>query len=196
MGTEYIRPRELWSQPVVRIGLGGLTTAGRSELPDFSGAVSICALTDVPVDMTLALGIDGNVYIQAEDIDLHIRTQGSKPLESVFHVLLSPSFAPGMIGVDWEDVCSLLKAGCRGTLISVALDEAYNLESLIASLVDAETKAIIGCCYLPESRFFGNSVDVLNRLIKGLESVTGDFVIGAPIVTTDKPSLSLLLITD
>lgn len=196
MGAENIRPRELWSQPVVRIGLNGLAVAGRPKLSDFSGAVSICALTDASVDMTLALGIDGVVHIQAAGIDLHVRTQGGTPLESVFHVLLSPSFAPGMIGVDWEDICSLLKTGRKGYLITVELDDACSLESLVTSLVVAETNSIIGCCYLPESRFFSNSVDVLNRLIKGIESITVNFVIGAPIVASDKPTISLLLIAD
>lgn len=200
MRIEYMQSQEPCRFPIVRIGVadGGMAEG----LPDISGLVSLCSLTDAQLDMSFVQLADGVVQVQADGIDLRIRCQGDlldTSLVSAFHLLVAGVFAPGLIGVDWLDVCSLLRGGHAGTLLSVALDERSDLDSIIRHLsvtTEVEAKAIIASCCLPKAKFFASGLDVVNGLAKALEAVTGEFVLAAPVVSNDKPILSLMLITD
>lgn len=197
MRIEYMLSREAYPAPLIRVEVAGLE---KSELPNISGAISINGQEEVDISLTLIA--NDVVRIQGQRIDLAVSAHGNalkSPSASVFHLLVGISFAPGLIGVDWEDVCSLLAAGSKGALTSIAIGQDVIFEPLIRDLVEplqGEVRAIIACLYLPEAKFFSSSVGVVNELIKGFEGITGEFVLGVPIVITDMPILSLMLITD
>lgn len=196
MKIEYMTHPELCEAPSIHVDVIGL---GSLELPTISGVVSING--QGKADISLIQEADDLVRIRGEGIDLLVSVQGQaidSPLAPIFHLLIGPSFAPGLIGVDWDDVCSLMAAGGNATLRSVELNQDIEPETLINGLtqpLQGAVRAAICCCYLPNGKRFDNALHQIEALLRGLEAVTGDYVLGAPIVTAGKPILSLLLIT-
>lgn len=196
MKIEYMTHPELCEVAMIHVGLIG----GPSNLPPILGVVT--TNDQHKADISLIQISDSVVQVQGQGIDLLVSVQcnvlGSL-LESVFHCVVAPTFVPGLIGVDWEDVCSLLAAGRNGHLLAVEIEQGTDIEQLVSDVarpLQGQLRAILCCCYLPYGKFFGSSIEALNRLLQGLEAITGDFVIGVPIVTTTPPMLSLMLITD
>lgn len=196
MKIEYIQASELCEAPLIHVDVIGL---GSLELPNISGVVSING--QGKADISLIQDTEGFVRVRGQGIDLLASVQGNamdSPLASLFHLLIGSTFAPGLIGVDWEDVCSLLTAGSNAMLRSVEINQDKDLDPLINDLIllpHEKVRAAICCCCLPKGKYFSNGINLTQDLMGKLEAVTGEFVLGAPIVTADKPILSLLLIT-
>lgn len=84
------------------------------------------ALAETPCDLALVQREAHVVELSFAHADsaLHTLTidldrRSSVTVEQLSQVLFAPSFAPGLIGVDWDDVCLILASGSHAQLSAV-----------------------------------------------------------------------------
>ena len=88
------------------------------SIPDFSSAVGYDVAfrqseNRQEVEILLPLGDDRS---SEHRILVSVAVSPFPALDSIAHAVLAPGFAPGGVGIDWGDVCRILRSGKRGVL--------------------------------------------------------------------------------
>lgn len=119
-------------------------------------------------------------------------------LDSIAHAVLAPAFAPGGVGVDWDDVCSILRLGERAVLVMAesadAVTEALRLaESVLAAGDHAQISGVMAAVFAPQGATWGEAVRQVGRAAETLAPDAWRLV-ATPIVLGDNPVCSLLVV--
>lgn len=115
-------------------------------------------------------------------------------LDSVAYAVLAPAFAPGGAGVDWDDVCLILRSGKRAVLAMVdtanAMTDLYSsVMSELMRLQAFQTTGVMPACFLPlgagldwtrEVQYLGIFAEMVAPYALRLPSIP--FILGGPPV--------------
>lgn len=119
-------------------------------------------------------------------------------LDSVAYAVLAPAFASGGIGVDWADVCSILRSGKRAVLVMAesnrAITEMLRLaESLLATGERTRISGLMAAVFAPQAATWVEAVRQVGRAAESLAPKAWRLV-GAPIILGDTPVCSVLAV--
>lgn len=217
MRIRYMPYQETYEKPIIRIGVRSTSDATllAAEVDEclcgFNGVVGwspigeLLPVTDCDVIFHQVNLAQVNVGLRAGDgrDEFHwlpvtlIGVSDTPALPVVIHSLLAPSFAPGLIGVDWEDIRLMLLTGERGVLTFVNGE----IESAMSHANELILPHMAG-----EYSFIGSSVvlisdgdsltldqiSIAGRLARGLASELR--VTSAPIAAAGGPFVAVLAI--
>jgi len=119
-------------------------------------------------------------------------------LDSVTYVVLAPAFASGGIGVDWEDVCLILRSGKRAVLVMAESDEAITetlrlAESVLATGEGPRVSGVMAVVFAPQEATWVEAVRQVGRAAESLAPKAWRMV-GAPIILGDTPVCAVLAV--
>lgn len=119
-------------------------------------------------------------------------------LDSVAYAVLAPAFASGGVGVDWEDVCSILRSGKRAVLVMAESDGAITetlrlAESLLVTGERTRISGVMAAVFAPQAATWVEAVRQVGRAAESLAPKAWRLV-GAPIILGDTPVCSVLAV--
>lgn len=119
-------------------------------------------------------------------------------LGSVAYAVLAPAFAPGGVGIDWDDVCTILRSGRRGVLVLDESGEAVTdtlrlAESVLAKEDRAPVSGVMAAVFTPRGIGWMESVRQLGRAAETLAPDAGRLV-AAPVILGDAPICAVLAV--
>lgn len=119
-------------------------------------------------------------------------------LGSVAHAVLAPAFAPGGVGIDWDDVCTILRSGRRGVLVLAESGEAVTdtlrlAESVLAKEDSARVSGVMAVVFAPRGAGWMELVRQLGRAAETLAPNAGRLV-AAPVILGDAPICAVLAV--
>lgn len=119
-------------------------------------------------------------------------------LDSIAHAVLAPAFAPGGVGVDWDDVCSILRSGKRAVLVMAESDEAVTetlrlAESVLAVGEHTQISGEIAAVFAPQGATW---MDAVRQVSRAAETLAPDAwrLVATPIILGHNPVCSLLAV--
>jgi hypothetical protein len=136
-------------------------------------------------------------------LDLEILTPAfCSPLSSAIHTVMAPSFAPGFIGTDWDDIKAALRRGDKGFLALVqgeperAVREARDLVTarLNGLGVERSAKAVLASLFLPENGFDLTLYRQAASLITGMCNDDQSVLVSVPVLADQNPLVALLAV--
>ena len=178
----------------------------------FSGLVDVCSVSDSgsavgceavfrqsesrqEVEVLLPLSDDPS---QVSRLLVSVAVSPFPALDSVAYAVLAPAFASVGVGVDWEDVCSILRSGKRAVLVMVESDEAITetlrlVESVLAAGEATRVSGVMAAVFAPQAATWVDAVRQLGRAAESLAPKAWRLV-GAPIILGDTPICSVLAV--
>ena len=119
-------------------------------------------------------------------------------LDSIAHAVLAPAFAAGGVGVDWDDVCTILRSGKRGVLVLAESGEAVTDTVRLAELVlakedSARVSGVMAAVFAPRGTGWMESVRQLGRAAETLVP-DAERLVAAPIILGDAPICAVLAV--
>lgn len=109
------------------------------------------ALAETPCDLALVQREAHVVELSFAHADsaLHTLTidmdrRSSTTVEQLCQVLFAPSFAPGLIGVDWDDVCMILASGSHAQLSAVDVSNVTDAAQWIERISYKQREHVTG----------------------------------------------------
>lgn len=178
----------------------------------FSGLVDVCSVSDSgsavgceavfrqsesrqEVEVLLPLSDDP---AQVSRLLVSVAVSPFPALDSVAYAVLAPAFASVGVGVDWEDVCSILRSGKRAVLVMVESDEAITetlrlVESVLAAGEATRVSGVMAAVFAPQAATWVDAVRQLGRAAESLAPKAWRLV-GAPIILGDTPICSVLAV--
>jgi hypothetical protein len=126
------------------------------------------------------------------------------PLSSSIHTVLAPAFAPGFVGIDWNDFKGELRKGDKALLAMVqgepqsAMREAHDLVDVrLTDLgLKSPAKAILASLFIPECGFDLVLYREAASLLTGMSNREQSVLISAPLITDQSSMVALLVIYD
>lgn len=119
-------------------------------------------------------------------------------LDSVAHAVLAPAFAPGGVGVDWDDVCSILRSGKRAVLVVAESDEAVieTLRLAESVLVTGDHTRISGVMAVVSAPRGATWMEAVRQVGRTAETLAPDAwrLVATPIILGETPVCSLLVV--
>lgn len=119
-------------------------------------------------------------------------------LGSVVHAVLAPAFAAGGVGIDWDDVCAILRSGKRAVLVLAESGEAVTdtlrlAESVLAKEDNTRISGVMAAVFAPRGTGWMESVRQLGR---AAETLASDAVrlVAAPVILGDAPICAVLAV--
>jgi hypothetical protein len=226
MKIKYKQYEERTGLPLVKVGIDileigrSLSATDHLTLSSFNGAVDwkmvssaagiqgaeiIFMVGDMdPSNVVVALEKSGTGrawhYLDVESL----RSTFCSPLASSIHTVLAPAFAPGFVGIDWDDIKNGLRRGKKGLLALVqgepesAMCEARDLVTARLSELGIEesVKAVLASLFLPERKFDLASYRRTASLIKAMCTDDQTVLISVPVITDLNPMVALLVVYD
>jgi len=125
---------------------------------------------------------------------------GYSSLSCLIHVVMSPSFVPEYIGIDWEDAKEILRSG-RNARLALAQGDVGSSLLEVAKRVKADRRRSIHgsilVIFYRDDEFSLSSYKEARRLLKDEFDCSGHSLIAAPVVTNQpEPMLGLLAVYD
>ncbi len=215
--------RETESYPIILVGLKMAEGSGRptpevlESLDSFHedvGWISLSNLTSISkCDVIFEVVDSSNILIgfQEKGAESKLRwlpvtiltTEDYPALPSIIHTVLAPSFAPGLIGVDWEDAKLVLSRGQQGflTLVSgnfeMSIPSARAIISSHLNLLDQELM-ISGVLAVMFAHHTQSVITNTYRILNSLESMCPSdqpALVAAPETSGCNSMYALLVIT-
>ena len=119
-------------------------------------------------------------------------------LDSISHAVLAPAFSPGGVGVDWDDVCSILRLGKRAVLVMAESDEAVieTLRLAESVLVTGDHTRISGVMAVVSAPRGATWVEAVRQVARITETRAPDAwrLVAAPIILGDTPICSVFAV--
>lgn len=147
------------------------------------------------VEILLPLGDDQH---QEHRIVVSMAASPFSALDSVAHAVMAPAFAPGGVGVDWGDVCSILRLGKRAALVMAESAEAATetlrlAESVLAAGDHAQISGVMAVVFAPQGATW---VEAVRQVGRAAETLAPDAwrLVAAPIILGDTPICSVLAV--
>ena len=147
------------------------------------------------VEILLPLGDD---QYREHRIMVSVAASPFSALDSVAHAVLAPAFAPGGVGVDWGDVCSILRSGKRAMLVMAESAEAVTetlrlAESILAAGDHAQISGVMAAVFAPHGATWMEAVRQVGRTAETLAPDAWRLV-ATPIILGETPVCSLLVV--
>lgn len=140
----------------------------------------------------------GDDLLPEHQIVISVAVSHCPVLDSVAYAVLAPSFVPGGIGNDWDDVCSVLRSGKRAILMMVESDGVTTdvlrlADSVLARHDRTRVSGVVSAVFAPQGT---NWMESIRQLKIAAESLAPDAVqlIAAPIILGDTPVCSVLFV--
>ncbi len=204
------------SFPLIRAGIDtlGLPLTGPDQacLDSFNGAITwnrVSSEAGIQGSEIIFVGDSGKLYIALSAVDkgrvscryLDVETvasEASRPLASLIHTVMAPAFTPGFVGVDWEDVRTVLGSGKNAQL---AVASGYSEEALqqLGDQVRLEhgdqVKGLILTVFISEGEFTLPSYRLASRMLKSAFACDGPILIAFPAIKGHlEPRMGLLAV--
>ncbi len=170
------------------------------SIPDFSSAVGYDVAfrqseNRQEVEILLPLGDDRS---SEHRILVSVAVSPFPALDSIAHAVLAPGFAPGGVGIDWGDVCRILRSGKRGVLALVESGEAVTdmlrlAESVLAQQSSARVSGVMAAVFAPRGSSWMEAVRQLSRATDTLAPDAERLVV-APVILGDTPICAVLAV--
>ncbi|MCX7184195.1 MAG: hypothetical protein NTW90_02960 [Nitrosospira sp.] len=132
-----------------------------------------------------------------------LTTQAYPALPSIIHTILAPAFAPGLVGIDWNDIKDILSCGKCGLLALVsgkpvdAITEAHTLVSSQLNLLGSESvKGALAVLFVPEEQPCLAQLGQVSKLLGAMCPSEQPALVSAPAITDGKSIFALLVVTD
>ena len=139
------------------------------------------------VEILLPLGDDQH---QEHRIVVSMAASPFPVLDSIAHAVLAPAFSLGGVGVDWDDVCSILRSGKRAVLVMAESAEAATetlrlAESVLAAGDHAQISGVMAAVFAPHGATWMEAVRQVGRAAETLvpdawRLVAAPIILGAP----------------
>ena len=147
------------------------------------------------VEILLPLGGDQH---REHRIMVSVAASPFSALDSVAHAVLAPAFAPGGVGVDWDDVCSILRLGKRAVLVMAKSAEAVTetlmlAESVLAAGDRAQISGVMAAVFASHGATWMEAVRQVGRAAETLAPDAWRLV-AAPIILGDTPVCSVFAV--
>lgn len=147
------------------------------------------------VEILLPLGGDQH---REHRIMVSVAASPFSALDSVARAVLAPAFAPGGVGVDWGDVCSILRLGKRAVLVMAESDEAVMetlrlAESVLVTGDHTRISGVMAAVFAPHGATWMEAVRQVGRAAETLAPDAWRLVAN-PIILGDNPACSLLVV--
>lgn len=147
------------------------------------------------VEILLPLGDDQR---QEHRIVVSVADSPFPALDSIAHAVLAPAFVPGRLGVDWDDVCSILRSGKRAVLVMAESDEAVTetlrlAESVLVMGDHTRISGVMAVVFAPQGAMW---VEAVRQVGRAAESLTPNAwrLVAAPIILGDTSFCSALAV--
>lgn len=147
------------------------------------------------VEILLPLGDDQH---QEHRIVVSMAASPFPVLDSIAHTVLAPAFSLGGVGVDWDDVCSILRSGKRAVLVMAESDEAVTetlrlAESVLAAGDHAQISGVMAVVFAPQGATW---VEAVRQVGRAAETLAPDAwrLVAAPIILGDTPICSVFAV--
>lgn len=144
------------------------------------------------------LVLDPDEQLPDHQIIISVAASSFPAFDSVVYTVLAPSFAPGGIGVDWEDVRSILRLGNRAVLVMSESDESVAetlrlAQSILASVDCPQISGVMPVVFAPQGTPW---VEAVRQLGSAAETLAPDAwrLVAAPVILGDTPVCSLLIV--
>lgn len=120
------------------------------------------------------------------------------PLDSIAHAVLAPAFAAGGVGIDWDDVCTILRSGRRGVLVLAESGETVTdtlrlAESVLAKEDNTRVSGVMAAVFAPRGTGWMETVRQLGGAAETLAPDAGRLV-AAPVILNDAPICAVLAV--
>lgn len=119
-------------------------------------------------------------------------------LHTTLHTLLAPSFSPGIVGIDWEDVRLILCSGEKGHLVTS--DNVSN-EAISTTCRDLQHRlepplaSVMGVLFLPQNDSFMDAYSKLAPFLRSIVNERTHILFGSPRINEAFLTWSTLVIT-
>lgn len=147
------------------------------------------------VEILLPLGGDQH---REHRIMVSVAASPFSALDSVAHAVLAPAFAPGGVGVDWDDVCSILRSGKQAVLVVAESDEAVieTLRLAESVLVTGDHTRISGVMAVVSAPRGATWVEAVRQVGRAAETLVPNAwrLVAAPIILGDTPVCSVFAV--
>lgn len=147
------------------------------------------------VEILLPFGDDLH---QEHRIMVSVAASPFSALDSVAHAVMAPAFAPGGVGVDWGDVCSILRLGKRAVLVMAESAEAVTetlrlAESVLAAGDHAQIPGVMATVFAPQGATW---VEAVRQVARITETHAPDAwrLVTTPIILGDTPICSVFAV--
>ena len=147
------------------------------------------------VEILLPLGDDQR---QEHRIVVSVAASPFPALDSIAYAVLAPALALGGVGVDWDDVCSILRSGKRAVLTMAESAEAVTemlrlAESVLAEGDHAQISGVMAAVFAP---YGATWTEAVRQVGKAAETLAPDAwrLVATPIILGDNPVCSLLAV--
>lgn len=119
-------------------------------------------------------------------------------LDSVAHAVLAPAFALGGVGVDWEDVCSILRSGKRAILVMAESDEAVTetlrlAESVLTTGDHTLISGVMAVVFAPQGATWVDAIRPVGRVAENL-APNAWRLLAAPVILGGAPICAMLAV--
>ena len=147
------------------------------------------------VEILLPLGDDQH---QEHRIVVSVAASPFPALDSIAYAVLAPAFALGGVGVDWDDVCSILRSGKRAVLVVAESDEAVTetlrlAESVLVTGDHSRISGVMAVVFAPQGATWVEAVRQVGRAAESLAPNAWRLV-AAPIILGDAPICAVLAV--
>lgn len=170
------------------------------SIPEFSSAVGYDVgfwQSENPQEVEVVLP-HGNDPSRVHRILVSVAGSPFPVLDSVACAVLAPAFAPGGVGIDWNDVCTILRSGKRGVLVLAESGEAVTntlglAESVLAKEDSTRVAGVMAAVFAPQGKPWVESVRQLGRAAVTLAPNAGRLV-AAPVISGDAAICAVLAV--
>lgn len=119
-------------------------------------------------------------------------------LHSIAHAVLAPAYAPGGVGIDWGDVCRILRSGKRGVLAVVESGDAVTdtlrlAKAVLAQQSSARVSGVMAAVFAPRGTGWMESVRQLGGAADTL-APDAERLVAAPVILGDRPICAVLAV--
>lgn len=216
--------RETVSFPIILVGLKSPEDGGRpppdvlASLDSFHEDLGWISLSDMSndskCDVIFEMLDSTHIHIGFPEkgaksklrwLPVTVLTSGNYPaFPSIIHTVLAPSFAPGLIGVDWEDAQLILGSGQQGFLTLVSGDFELSIPSahaIISSHLNSLGKELMISSVLAVM-FARHTQSVIAHTYQIFNSIASmcptdqPVLVAAPVTTECNSMYALLVITN
>jgi hypothetical protein len=142
----------------------------------------------------------GDAWSDEHRILVSVAASSFPALDSVAYAVLSPAFAPGVVGIDWYDHCTILRSGRRGVLVMAESGDAIADTLRLAESILVKEGGVRPSMAMAAAAVFApygsGLLESVRQLSRAAETLAPDalWLVAAPIILGDTPACAVLAV--